>query len=73
MSELYPIVNWVKWPPDKYKAINTGVFRNPKKGEYYLSGAIPEAFHAPNNLSTAFYIMDIVKIETKTVTTIIQP
>lgn len=28
----------------------TGEFRAPKKGEWFLSGAIPEAYRAPNDL-----------------------
>jgi len=31
-------------------------FRAPRKGEYYLSGAIVQAYRAPNDLSTAFKI-----------------
>lgn len=30
--------------------------RCPKKGEHYLSGALPQAWKAPNDLSTEFYI-----------------
>jgi hypothetical protein len=30
--------------------------RPPRRGEYYLSGAIPEAWDAPNDLSTPFFI-----------------
>lgn len=30
--------------------------RCPKKGEHYLSGAKPQAWKAPNDLSTEFYI-----------------
>jgi len=41
-------------------AINTGIKRQPKKGEYYLSGAIPMAYKAPNDLSTAFLIAEII-------------
>ncbi len=39
----------------------TGEFRAPKRGEFYLSGAIPEAYEAPNDLSQEFYIMERVK------------
>ncbi len=39
----------------------TGEKRCPKKGEYYLSGAIVEAYLAPNDLSTEFYIAKLVK------------
>jgi hypothetical protein len=37
-------------------------FRCPKKGEWYLSGAIPVAYQAPNDLTTEYHIMKIVKI-----------
>jgi len=30
----------------------------PKKGEYYVSGAIPMAYKAPNNLSRSFMIVE---------------
>lgn len=38
----------------------TGEFRSPLAGEWYLSGAIPEAYQAPNDLndlSTAYHIL----------------
>ncbi len=38
----------------------TGEFRPPKKGEYYLSGAIVEAYRAPNDLSTPYWIASFV-------------
>lgn len=41
-------------------AIKTGEFRPPKKGEYYLSGAFPVAYKAPNDLSIAYYIMEVI-------------
>jgi hypothetical protein len=58
-------------PPKKYRyegqgldkggyAINTKVKRPPKKGEYYLSGANPIAYRAPNDLSTAYLIAEII-------------
>lgn len=37
--------------------VYSGQKRCPKKGEYYLSGAIPEVYQAPNDLSFAFSIM----------------
>lgn len=36
--------------------ISTGTKRPPKKGERYLSGSIPAAYKAPNDLSTPFLI-----------------
>jgi hypothetical protein len=47
--------------------------RCPKKGEWYLSGSIIEAYRAPNDLSTPYHIARLVKTkkETKTVITAI--
>jgi len=38
----------------------TGEYRCPQKGEWYLSGAIPEGYKAPNNLSLAYHILRLV-------------
>jgi hypothetical protein len=43
-------------------AIRIGEFRPPKKGEYYLSGAIPMAYKAPNDLSTSYHICKLARI-----------
>lgn len=34
-----------------------GIFRKPLKGEYYVSGAIPEVYQALADLSTGFHIV----------------
>lgn len=44
-------------------AVNSFEFRCPKKGEWFLSGAQPTAYKAPNNLSTEYWIGKIVQIE----------
>ena len=58
------------------RAILTGEFRAPKKGEWYLSGAIPEAYRADNDFANKnkYHIARLVRTETKTVqiTTIIK-
>lgn len=33
-------------------------FRAPKRGEYYLSGAIVEAWQAPNDLTTEYTVVE---------------
>jgi hypothetical protein len=48
----------------------TGEFRCPRKGEYFLSGAIIEVYQAHNDLTMEYYIAEIVK--TKTITTIVE-
>jgi hypothetical protein len=35
-------------------------FRPPKKGEWYLSGAIVEAYQAPHDLTAAYTIVEKV-------------
>ena len=42
----------------------TGDFRPPRRGEFYLSGAIPQAWQAPNDLSTPYYILRPVELHT---------
>lgn len=53
-------------------AIKTSQFRCPKKGERYLSGAIPTAYLAPNDLSNEFWICKLVIVETDTIKTIVR-
>ena len=45
------------------RAVYTGEKRPPKQGEWYLSGAIVEAYRAPNDLSTPYHIAKLVKIQ----------
>jgi len=45
----------------KQKAKLTGEKRCPKKGEWYLSGAIPAAYQAPNDLSTEYCLCELVE------------
>ena len=35
----------------------TGEFRAPRKGEWYLSGAIPLAYFAPSDFDSVYYIL----------------
>lgn len=48
-------------------AVWTGEKRPPKKGEWYLSGAIIDAYRAPNDLGTPHCIARLVKVEKQTV------
>lgn len=41
-------------------AVKTDEFRAPKKGEFYLSGAIPMAYKAKGDLSIAYHIMKVI-------------
>jgi len=44
---------------DRYFYRKVG-FRAPKKGEWYLSGAIIEAYRAPNDLTTPYQVVEKV-------------
>lgn len=55
----------------KIKAVWTGGKRKPKAGEWYLSGAIIEAYLAKHNLDTEYHIARLVLIEHQTITKII--
>lgn len=59
-------------PFNNLRAVWTGEKRTPKKGEWYLSGAIVEAYKAPNDLSTVFHIAKLVKIKREMVERIVQ-
>jgi len=53
-------------PVGSVMAVPTEERRPPKKGEWYLSGALVEAYRAPNDLGTAFRIARLVMTETIT-------
>ncbi len=49
------------------RAVQTGEFRCPQRNEWYLSGAIVEAYRAPNDLTTDYYIARLVLVQPVTV------
>ena len=44
------------------RAMATGEIREPRKGEWFLSGAIVEAYRANNDLSIAYNIAKLVVV-----------
>jgi len=53
-------------------AIKSGEYRSPKKGEWYISGAIPSAYRAPNDLSSKYIIGKLVKFKTTILTEVVR-
>ncbi len=49
------------------RAVWTGEKRAPRKGEWFLSGSIVEAYYAHSDLGTVYHIAKIVEVETKTI------
>ena len=56
----------------KVRARWTGEKRPPRKGEWYLSGAVITAWQAPNDLSTPYHIAELVEVEVETVTKVVR-
>jgi hypothetical protein len=52
------------------KALWTGEKRAPRKGEWYLSGAVVEAYRAKGDMQTPYHIARLVKVRTVTVVVI---
>lgn len=59
------------FPRQNIKAVKTGEFRPVKEGEWFLSGAIPEAYKATADMWYKQHILVLVKTKTEMVTTII--
>ena len=56
------------FPVGEYKGPNvmaqsTGEFRKPKKGEYFISGAMPTSYIAYNDMSTSYNIAKLVRVK----------
>lgn len=49
--------------PLAIRAIYAQEKRPPKAGEWYLSGSTPEAYRAPNDLSTAYHIAKLTVLK----------
>lgn len=64
-KKLYPVANGLSVIPPRndIMAEGTGEYRCPMKGEYYLSGAIVEAWKAPNDLTSPYWIAKRVRVE----------
>jgi hypothetical protein len=52
---------------NKIVAVRTGEKRPPKKGEWYLSGAIIHAYQAGQDLTCEYHIARLVKVRVVTV------
>jgi hypothetical protein len=61
---------WIK-ARATFRAIRTGEMRPPKAGEWYLSGAIPEAYRTKHDLTSNYHILRLVRVHTRTVTEIV--
>ena len=60
------------FPPNRFKIESTGEYRQPMKGEWYISGAIPEGYKALNDLSVCHQIGRLVEVKTEVKYTVIK-
>lgn len=58
-EDVFPVAGF----NNSIKAIKTKEFRAPKKGEFYISGAIPMAYKAYEDLDDSYRIAKIVKVK----------
>jgi hypothetical protein len=56
-------------PTKELMAVMTGEKRSPKKGEWYISGALPAGYRAKHDLGMIFHIARLVLVEKKTIQT----
>lgn len=62
-NHLFPMCDYVHGlKKGEYRIQATGEFRPPKKGEWYISGAIPAGYYAPNDLNASHYIGQLVEV-----------
>ena len=75
-GKLYPCHDWIpNWRENgnNVRARWTGEKRPPRKGEWYLSGSIIEAYRAANDLLTPYHIAELVKTRTIVTTKVEHP
>tara|TARA_R110002096_G_scaffold66682_2_gene162220 strand:- start:34938 stop:35174 length:237 start_codon:yes stop_codon:yes gene_type:complete len=51
----------------KVKAVYSGQFRPPRKGEWFMSGSIVEAYKAKSDMTVSYHIARLVKVQMKEV------
>ena len=69
----FTVIHSLNWSPSNVKAVATGEFRPPKKGEWFLSGAEVMAYKAFNDLNTPYHIARIALFKTVTTEVEIPP
>ena len=62
----------IGWVMANVRAVPTGEKREPKAGEWYLSGAIIEAYRAPADLASRYRICKLCLTEQVTTTKIVR-
>ena len=66
IMKTYPLAGEYGWQSKhKWVVRPTGEFRPPRRGEWFLSGAIVEGYQAPNDLSMSYHIAKITHKESK--------
>lgn len=72
-GDLFPLADY--YPAEdkiNLRAMYTGEKRKPQINEWFLSGAIVEAYRASHNMAISYPIAVIVRVEVVTVTKIVE-
>jgi hypothetical protein len=74
--KFYEVVDHIPWPdgkriydPHNIKAVKINEFRAPKAGEWYISGAIPQAYIAHSDYDPKDKYAIVKLVRTKTIQT----
>ena len=83
--ELYPLADWptdqeaqcfgfeyghcTQGQTRRLMGKKTGEFRPPKRGEWFLSGAVPEGYRALADMDGSYHILELVACKVKVTTT----
>jgi hypothetical protein len=79
-KKLYPVApaDWMHVPGfrklrmKQVAARQTGEFRPPRIGEWFLSGAIIEAYVAHGPMTTSYFIAELVEVEEAVVVSVVR-
>lgn len=66
------VISNLGYPANRFQVESTGEFRFPKKGEWFLSGAIIQGYKTQNDLTTSYNIGKLVEVKMETKITILQ-
>lgn len=62
LADVHPANHNARARDHFLRAVDACEYRPPRKGEWYLSGAIVEAYRAPNDLEGKVHIARIVEV-----------
>lgn len=67
-GKLFPLANRsARYADNSIMVQSIGEFRPPRRGEWYLSGAVVEGYLSPSRLDYAYHIARLVSVKVTTI------